>query len=87
MRWMMKAALVCVSRHLGRSVRNLRGTVAQGAACSSGQGGADKVVFRAVAIDNVKFIGPSDASDYFPVNVGGVNVFVGQGVSYVQVLQ
>jgi acyl-CoA hydrolase len=83
MRWMMKAALVCVSRHLGRSVRNLRGTSGQG---GSGQGGAGRAAFRAVAIDNVQFIGPSDSSDHiiFRSSVGGANVWVGQGVSCVK---
>ena len=62
MRWMMKAALVCVSRHLGRSARRLNGS-AKG---SAGSGGGDDatVVFRAVAIDNIQFRGPSDASDH-----------------------
>ena len=58
MRWMMKAALVCVSRHLGHSVR-LR-------ACSgaAGKGDGRPVGFRAVAIDNISFLDSSETSDH-----------------------
>ena len=64
MRWMMKTALVCASRHLGRSVIQQSG---EGGASAVGKERAQDrapVTFRSVAMDNISFIDSSDKSDH-----------------------